>query len=180
MLDYEYLDKCRDTGLIKAIVRKLKSGEEGHYPHLAKVRVRRQTLRIWGANTHPFDIFNVAMCWTTYSWLMVLSLLTPSRDGHQVFSCVLCRSTHYSSTSTSMTDNNIDSRDAVVGDPFMMALDFVSVGDLASASSTRRHACYKSFLKLSAPRCSGWRRSPSRTKFSRCHGVYMIFNVMML
>lgn len=37
MLDYDFLDKCTDHGLIRAIVLKLKSGEEGHYPHLVKV-----------------------------------------------------------------------------------------------------------------------------------------------
>ena len=38
MLDYDFLDKCSDPDLIRAIVRKLKSGEEGHYPDLLKVR----------------------------------------------------------------------------------------------------------------------------------------------
>lgn len=37
MLDYDFLDKCSDPNLIRAIVRKLKSGEEGHYPNLEKV-----------------------------------------------------------------------------------------------------------------------------------------------
>ncbi|CAN0375655.1 unnamed protein product [Laminaria digitata] len=36
MLDYDFLDKCTDHGVIRAIVLKLKSGEEGHYPHLVK------------------------------------------------------------------------------------------------------------------------------------------------
>eukprot|EP00903_Cladosiphon_okamuranus_P016675 g15376.t1 len=36
MLDYEFLDKCTDSDLIRAIVCKLKSGEEGHYPDLVK------------------------------------------------------------------------------------------------------------------------------------------------
>ncbi|CBJ31857.1 conserved unknown protein [Ectocarpus siliculosus] len=36
MLDYDFLDKCTDPGLIRAIARKLKSGEEGHYPDLVK------------------------------------------------------------------------------------------------------------------------------------------------
>lgn len=57
MLDYEYLDKCKDTDLIKAIVRKLKSGEEGHYPHLVKVRVHRQALRIFGVRILTTAIF---------------------------------------------------------------------------------------------------------------------------
>lgn len=38
MLDYDFLDRCSDPDLIRAIVRKLKSGEEGHYPDLLKVR----------------------------------------------------------------------------------------------------------------------------------------------
>lgn len=38
MLDYDFLDKCTDPDLIRAIARKLKSGEEGHYPDLVKVR----------------------------------------------------------------------------------------------------------------------------------------------
>lgn len=38
MLDYDFLDKCTDPDLIRAITRKLKSGEEGHYPDLVKVR----------------------------------------------------------------------------------------------------------------------------------------------
>ena len=37
MLDYDFLDKCTDHGLIRAIVLKLKSGQEGHYPQLVKV-----------------------------------------------------------------------------------------------------------------------------------------------
>ena len=37
MLDYDFLDKCSDPDLIRAIVRKLKTGEEGHYPDLVKV-----------------------------------------------------------------------------------------------------------------------------------------------
>lgn len=37
MLDYDFLDKCSDSDLIRAIVRKLKSGEEGQYPDLVKV-----------------------------------------------------------------------------------------------------------------------------------------------
>lgn len=37
MLDYDFLDKCSDPDLIRAVVRKLKSGEEGHYPDLVKV-----------------------------------------------------------------------------------------------------------------------------------------------
>lgn len=37
MLDYEFLDKCTDPDLIRAIVRKLNSGEEGIYPDLVKV-----------------------------------------------------------------------------------------------------------------------------------------------
>lgn len=41
MLDYDFLDKCVDTGLMRAIVRKLRSGEEGHYPHLLKVQRQR-------------------------------------------------------------------------------------------------------------------------------------------
>ncbi|CAM9153867.1 unnamed protein product [Pylaiella littoralis] len=36
MLDYAFLDKCTDSDLIRAIVRKLKSGEEGYYPDLVK------------------------------------------------------------------------------------------------------------------------------------------------
>ncbi|CAM9112775.1 unnamed protein product [Ectocarpus fasciculatus] len=36
MLDYDFLDKCTDPDLIRAIARKLKSGEEGHYPDLVK------------------------------------------------------------------------------------------------------------------------------------------------
>lgn len=37
MLDYNFLDRCTDPDLIRSIVRKLKSGEEGHYPDLLKV-----------------------------------------------------------------------------------------------------------------------------------------------
>lgn len=37
MLDYDFLNKCTDPDLIRAVVRKLKSGEEGHYPDLVKV-----------------------------------------------------------------------------------------------------------------------------------------------
>lgn len=37
MLDYDFLDKCSDPDLIRAIVRKLKTGEEGNYPDLVKV-----------------------------------------------------------------------------------------------------------------------------------------------
>ncbi|CAM9431814.1 unnamed protein product [Hapterophycus canaliculatus] len=36
MLDYDFLDKCTDPDLIRAITRKLKSGEEGIYPDLVK------------------------------------------------------------------------------------------------------------------------------------------------
>ncbi|CAM9269673.1 unnamed protein product [Scytosiphon promiscuus] len=36
MLDYDFLDTCTDPDLIRAIVRKLKSGEEGNYPDLVK------------------------------------------------------------------------------------------------------------------------------------------------
>lgn len=43
MLDYDFLDKCVDPDLIRAIVRKLRSGEEGHYPHLIKVQKHTYT-----------------------------------------------------------------------------------------------------------------------------------------
>eukprot|EP00752_Nemacystus_decipiens_P006119 g5519.t1 len=36
MLDYDFLDKCSDPDLIRDILRKLKSGDEGHYPDLIK------------------------------------------------------------------------------------------------------------------------------------------------
>lgn len=37
MMDYDFLDRCTDPDLIRAVVRKLKSGDEGHYPNLVKV-----------------------------------------------------------------------------------------------------------------------------------------------
>lgn len=61
MLDYEFLDKCKDTDLIKAIVQKLRSGEEGHYPHLVKVR-DYYCLCIWDADTDAYDILYITMC----------------------------------------------------------------------------------------------------------------------
>lgn len=42
MLDYDFLDKCTDPVLIRAIIRKLRSGDEGHYPHLVKVRIQAE------------------------------------------------------------------------------------------------------------------------------------------
>jgi tetratricopeptide (TPR) repeat protein len=36
MLDFDYVDKCEDVRLMKAIVNKLLSGDEGHYPELNK------------------------------------------------------------------------------------------------------------------------------------------------
>lgn len=39
MLDYDFLDNCTDTAVLRAIVQKLRSGDEGHYPHLIKVRL---------------------------------------------------------------------------------------------------------------------------------------------
>lgn len=46
MMDYDFLDKCTDHGLIRAIVLKLKSGEEGHYPQLLKVHKAVSTMHI--------------------------------------------------------------------------------------------------------------------------------------
>ena len=37
MLDYRFLDSCVDTDLIRSILQKLRSGEEGLYPDLIKV-----------------------------------------------------------------------------------------------------------------------------------------------
>lgn len=37
MMDYDFLDKCTDTDLLRGIIQRLRSGEEGHYPHLTKV-----------------------------------------------------------------------------------------------------------------------------------------------
>jgi len=36
MLDFDYVEKCEDVRLMKAIVNKLLSGDEGHYPELNK------------------------------------------------------------------------------------------------------------------------------------------------
>lgn len=40
MMDYEFLDKCTDPEVIRAVLRKLRSGEEGHYPDLTNVSAR--------------------------------------------------------------------------------------------------------------------------------------------
>ena len=34
MMDYKYVDECEDPAELRAILAKLRSGEEGHYPHL--------------------------------------------------------------------------------------------------------------------------------------------------
>lgn len=47
MLDYDFLNKCTDHGLIRAIVLKLKSGEEGHYPQLVKVCTMTISSLVW-------------------------------------------------------------------------------------------------------------------------------------
>lgn len=49
MLDYDFLDKCKDPGLIRAILAKLKSGQEGHFPDLIKVQQYKS------ANTIVFE-----------------------------------------------------------------------------------------------------------------------------
>lgn len=61
MLDYAFLDKCTDSDLIRAIVRKLKSGEEGYYPDLVKVRTGQ-------IGDHDFRSFKAASYYCNRTW----------------------------------------------------------------------------------------------------------------
>ncbi len=37
MLDYSYVDQCKETKKLKAILGVLRSGKEGHYPDVSSI-----------------------------------------------------------------------------------------------------------------------------------------------
>ena len=60
MLDYDYVDKCKDIKILRGILALLKSGKEGHYPDVRFLVFKRlhyaETVRKIKLCLYLFDV----------------------------------------------------------------------------------------------------------------------------